>query len=69
MTKQANDWPEPKMTGNAELLTGFLAGMLSTREDHYRAVEFLTIGGGLIVRNTKTGNRFSVTVRQIGGQE
>jgi hypothetical protein len=61
-------WPEPKMTGNAALLSGYLAGMLSTREE-YRTAWEESRAGELVIVTVATGNRFRLRIEQISGEE
>lgn len=67
--RKPTDWPEPRSTGNSQMLQGALGGMV-----HH---DFLQRGGNyaveslhpLILRHAVTGNRFEITVRQISGEE
>jgi hypothetical protein len=60
------DWSEPKGTGNSQLLLGFLAGSL--RDCDYRAVEAYPAEDRIIIENSRTGNRFEMTIKQCGGE-
>ena len=62
-------WPEPRVTGNAHLLSGYIAGSLSRERiggpTMYRPVQ---LANPLIVEH-ENGNRYRVTVEQISGEE
>lgn len=59
-----DEWETPRVTQNAVLLTGVLAGC---KLEGYRVVEIT--GGILVLENERNGNRYSVNVEQIAGVE
>jgi hypothetical protein len=64
------DWPEPRVTGNAHLLAGFIAGSIGRpRIGGERLYEVERLENPVIVSHTESGNRYRVTVEQISGSE
>lgn len=65
------DWEEPRVTSNAHLLHGYIAGVVDRDADR-RGEDALyhveQLHGELIVKSSQ-GNRFRVTVEQISGEE
>ena len=61
-------WPAPYPTANSALLSGYIAGALSTKGD-YKAVEIDAARGLMVVENLRTGNRFQVEIQQMSGRE
>ena len=60
------DWPEPKWTGNAQLLEGYIAAAISLIDDApYSLVEL----GERVVLMHENENRYWVKVMQISGVE
>lgn len=66
-------WPEPRVTPNSMLLSGYIAGALSAVAQErwltYRIIELDAAGGTTIIERTETGNRFRLHVEQISGRE
>lgn len=59
-------WPEPRVTGNAQLMLGFIAGSIV---GEYRVVGVDSEANEMLFENLRSRNRFRVTVRQIAGVE
>jgi hypothetical protein len=59
-------WPEPEITPQCGLFTGFLAGSLDRSERRYRAIG---LSNPLEILDLNSGARFRVTVEQISGDE
>lgn len=66
-------WPEPRVTPNAMLLSGYIAGALSAvaqeRWVTYRVIEMDAEAGTSIIERVETGNRYRLTLVQISGKE
>lgn len=61
---------EPKITGNAVLLCGFLSGMLRyAGNGPYEVASVSTADATLFLKHARNGNTYRVTVEQIGGVE
>jgi hypothetical protein len=60
-------WPEPRVTGNAALLAGYIAGVMHKcdRDGPYSVVG---LNPGVEIEH-ENGNRYRLTVEQISGQE
>jgi hypothetical protein len=60
-------WPEPRVTMNACLLAGYLAGVMHKAEPDgpYKVV---SLNPGVEIEH-ENGNRYRVRVEQISGQE
>jgi hypothetical protein len=68
-----DDWPEPRVTPNSMLLSGYIIGALSAvaqeRWVTYRFVSADVQAGTAVVERMETGNRYRISVEQIAGQE
>lgn len=61
---------EPEVTGNAQILLGYVTGSLRLGGDgSYDVVEVDAGGGNVTLQNTTTGSTFMLAVVQIGGVE
>lgn len=73
MTDEPERWPEPRVTPNAMLLSGYIAGALCAVAQErwltYRVIEMDAASGDSIIERTETGNRFRLHVEQISGKE
>jgi hypothetical protein len=61
---------EPRITGNAVLLAGFIGGLLirPSVDSPYRPVEVDATDATTLLEH-RNGNRYAITVRQISGVE
>lgn len=66
MMVESTRWDKPRITANAQMLSGYLAGMLDADEGMY---ELVGLGNPTLIRNRETGNLYHVTVEQIAGEE
>lgn len=71
MATRSHEWTEPRRTGNAHLLAGHIAGLISKHgnELNYAVDTSNGLGNPLTVFNVMTGNRYNVIVEQIEGVE
>lgn len=61
---------EPTVTGNAIMLSGFVAASINSQKDKLYSVTGIVAGRGeLIVTNNVTKNRYRIRVEQISGTE
>ena len=59
----------PRVTGNTQLLMGWVAGSMAFRAATYRVVEAHPTQGELIIEHERNGNRYRVSFEQISGTE
>lgn len=67
MTDLPEPWPVPRVTGNAQMLLGYISGSLAI-QGYYQLVEIRASGDEVIVQS-ETGNTYRITAEQIGGVE